>query len=59
MFDNIDDMEIDIGEDFYHNMLAESRRIQAVKDVAKKLQKLRRDFYEDDNKLETVRSSMR
>ena len=36
MFDNMDDMEININDD-YLEMLTKIRRIQAVKEVAKKL----------------------
>lgn len=56
MFDNIDDMEIDINDD-YLEMLTESQRIQAVKEVAKKLQQLRHDFYKDENKMQTMREA--
>lgn len=49
-------MEIDINDD-YLEMLTESQRIQAVKEVAKKLQQLRHDFYKDENKMQTMREA--
>ena len=55
MWDNIDNMQID----FQDEILAESQRIQAIRDITKKLQQLRKDFYEDENKLETVKQATR
>lgn len=57
MFDNIDnmEMEMDIHDPDYQKLIRETLTIQAVKETAQKLEKLRKEFYHDDHKLDTVK----
>lgn len=57
MFDNIDNMEVNLKDQNYQKILNDSRTIQAVKDITQKLQQLRSDFQQDENKLQTVRDA--
>ena len=44
MFDNIDQLEIDINDAYYQKFITDSLTLKAIKDITKKLQKLRKDF---------------
>ena len=61
MFDNIDDMDfdIDINDAVYQKAVTDSLTLQAIKDTTKKLESLRREFYQEDTKgkLQTIKDA--